>query len=76
MTPFRKGPPTISQITCKTCGVFKPRSEFPVVDDGRRIGCNCNKCQEWITKDITSRVDVPSLSYSAGIKALMNGKLK
>ena len=77
MSNFSYAPsPTAGMVRCKTCGVQKPRSEFPVVDHGLRIGCHCNKCQEWITKDITSRVDVASLSYSAGTKALMNGKLK
>jgi len=86
MTTFRKGPPTVSQITCKTCGVLKPRTEFPVVDNGRRIGGHCNKCQAWIdeqrqgSKELAEKllaiVDRHSLSYSAGTKALMEGKFK
>jgi len=76
MSNFRKGPPTISQITCKTCGVLKPRTEFPVVDGGRRIDCNCTKCSEGIAKSTLARVDVPSLSYSSGLKLLMEGKFK
>jgi len=48
MSNFSYSPsPTAGMVRCKACGVQKPRTEFPVVDHGRRIGNNCHACHAW-----------------------------
>lgn len=48
MSNFPYSPtPTAGQVRCKSCGAQKPRSEFPVIDNGKRLSCNCNTCHAW-----------------------------
>lgn len=48
MSNFPYNPaPTAGQVRCKSCGAQKPRSEFPVIDNGKRLSCNCNTCHAW-----------------------------
>jgi len=48
MSHFPYNPaPTAGQVRCKSCGAQKPRSEFPVIDHGKRLSCNCNTCHAW-----------------------------
>jgi len=66
--------PTVSLVTCGTCGLQKPRAEFPVVDGGKRIGHNCIHCSKAVGKLLASLVDPTLLIYGPITRTLLNAK--